>query len=109
MKYYAKGRTIPLLLLGLSLVAVSSQAQIEQINNKRYDCQVTTIEDQQGYVAVLAESMEAATALARHAQEAFTRLGTREPVKAVIECIERPDGRFSDVSFQSWVNDVLLR
>jgi hypothetical protein len=106
MTHYAKGRAIPLLLLGLSLVAVSSQAQIEQLSNKRYDCQVTTSKDRQGYVAVMAESMEAATALARNAREAATRLATREPTREVVQCVELPDGRFTDADFQSWVNQL---
>jgi hypothetical protein len=80
-----------------------------RIGDYLYACQVTTINDRQGYVAVRADTIEEAQTMANRSQDAPTRMDTWEAVKTVIECVQLPDGRFADVGFQDWVDNVLPR
>lgn len=106
MKKTAIRQSMPLLVLGLSLVAASAHAELGKL---RFGCQVTTTTNQQGYISVRADSKEEAIAMAGRAQAVSTRLETREPAKDVVECVPIPGGRFSDAAFQDWVEEVLPR
>jgi len=105
MIYNAIRRSVPL-ALGLTLAAVSAQADIGKYH---YACKVITIHDRQGYVAARADSLEEAEGLASRAEEATTRLDTHEPVKEVEQCVQLPQGRFKDADFQSWVDNSMPR
>ncbi len=106
MKQNALRQIVPLLVLGLSLTAASAQAEYGKL---RFGCQVTTKTDKQGYISVRAHSKEDAIAAAGRAKDVPTRLGTSEPVKAVVECVPIPGGRFADADFQTWVDELLPR
>lgn len=106
MKQNAIRWSMPLLVLGLSLVTASAQAEYGKL---RFGCQVTTTTDKQGYISVRAHSKEDAIAAAGRAQDVSTRLDTREPAKEVVECVPIPGGRFTDAGFQTWVDEVLPR
>ena len=104
MKQNAIRRAMPLLVFGMSLMAASVQAEYGKM---RFGCQVTTTTDKQGYISIRAHSQEKAIAAAGRARDVATRLGTREPVKAVVECVPIAGGRFRDAGFQTWVDEVL--
>lgn len=106
MKKNAIHQSLPLLVLGLSLVTASAHAEFGKL---RFGCQVTTTSDKQGYISVRAHSKEDAIAAAGRAQDVPTRLGTREPAKAVVQCVPLPGGRFTDTGFQTWVDEVLAQ
>lgn len=104
MKKTAIRQSMPLLVLGLSLLAASAQAEYGKL---RFGCHITTSTGKQGYISVRAHSKEDAIAAAGRAQDVPTRLDTREPAKDVVECVQIPGGRFTDVGFQTWVDEVL--
>jgi hypothetical protein len=106
MRHNAVRRSIPLLILGLSVITAGAQARLGE---ERFGCQVTTSTDKQGYVSVRADTHEDAVAMAGRAQTAITRLDTREPVREVVQCVLLPDEKFTDAGFQVWVDEVLPR
>ena len=106
MKQNALRQIVPLLVLGLSLTAASAQAEYGKL---RFGCQVITKTDKQGYISVRAHLKQDAIAAAGRAKVAPTRLGTSEPVKAVVECFPIPGGRLADAGFQTWVDELLPR
>jgi hypothetical protein len=107
MKQNAISRTTALLVvLALPWVSASAQAEYGKL---RFGCQVTTTGEKQGYISVRAHTKEDAVAAAGRVQKVPTRLGTQEPVKAVVECVQIPGGRFTDTGFQTWVDEVLPR
>lgn len=105
MKQTAIHRSMTLLVLGLSLMATSAQA--DDYGDLRFGCHVTTTTDKQGYISIRAHSKEKAIAAAGRAQDVATRLGTREPTKEVVECVPIPGGHFTDAGFHIWVDEVL--
>lgn len=105
MRNHVMRRAIPLVILGISVLTTPAQAVDKGTN--RYDCQVTTVNDLQGYVGVFSDTLEGAVARAGRAKQAATRMETHEPVKAVVQCVQWPDGKFTDVGFQTWVDEVL--
>lgn len=106
MTNFNLARPFSVFVLGWTLAAGTAQARIGDYS---YACQAITINERQAYVAVRADSLEEARMMASRSKDAPTRLDTREPVKEIIECVLRPDGRFADVGFQAWVDNVLPR
>jgi hypothetical protein len=105
MKHRAIRRAMPLAMLGLSLFCTTAQA-IDTGKN-RYQCQVTTVNNLQGYVGVMSDTLQGAIAMAGRFKEAVTRLDTKEAVKQVVQCVQWPNGKFTDAGFQVWVDEVL--
>ncbi|MEZ5573473.1 MAG: hypothetical protein R3E64_15855 [Halioglobus sp.] len=98
--------SMPLLVLGASLIASAVHAGLGE---HRYGCQVITAHDQQGYISVRANSLEEGKAMANRTTDVPTRAQTRDAVKEVVQCVELPNGRFTDSDFQKWVDEVLER
>lgn len=105
MKHWVVRCAIPFVAFGLPLLAIAAEA-IDKGKN-RYDCQVTTVSNLQGWVGVRSDTLEGAIARAGRSKDAATRLETHEPVKEVVQCVLWPDGKFTDVGFQVWFDEVL--
>lgn len=65
-----------------------------------YDCQVFTEGGGPGLVQAQVDSREEAIAVARRSK-ARTIDGRSKPTAKVVQCIRKPDERFSDVAFQA--------
>jgi transcription elongation GreA/GreB family factor len=89
------------LLVLASISILTATVHAAEFGDNRYACQVITVKDRQGFLMVRMDTLEEALAAAARAQDAQTQSDTREPVKAVVQCVDYPDGRFADAKFQA--------
>jgi len=88
-------------------VAVDAGADFA-FENGEFACQVDTVDGGKGLVLIQTDSRKKAAEVALGADKALTILGTRSRATAVVECIRRPDERFSDRNFQNFFDEVPL-
>jgi len=82
---------------GLLLAVTAGARDGEQ--HHEYACEVQTQAGVAGLVVIQATGMDKARQAAAQAP-AYTIGGERSPAMSVLECIERPGGRFRDSQFQ---------
>ena len=85
----------------LAFAGVNAQATDRKYT---YACEVMTQAGVSGLV-IQADSMEDAQAAALRA-EALTIGGERSPAMSLVQCIETPQGRFSDSQFQRFYEEL---
>ena len=92
----------PALLLSTLLLCMTAQAELP---SSEYACHVVTQGGAPGLVELQVDSRQRAMAGAGSLQ-ARTVTGSREQAARVIECVQRPRGRFSDGNFQAFYENA---
>ncbi len=88
----------PMLLLLSVLVCATARAELP---TSEYACHVITLEGVPGLVQLQVDSRQRAVEVAGKLA-ARTVIGGRAQAARVIECVQRPQGRFSDGNFQAF-------
>ena len=85
----------------LTAVLLATAALTGQANDRKYvyACEVMTRSGVAGLVWVQADTMDDASTAALKV-EALTLGGDSSPAMSVVQCIQEPDGRFSDSQLQ---------
>jgi len=96
------GAGLPAAFLLAALFASSAQAALPE---NSFACQVETRENGHGLVRVQAHTMQAARRIALES-DALTRDGKRAQATALVQCVEVPKGKFSDLQFQYFYENV---
>jgi len=92
----------PMLLLFTVLVCTTARAELPP---SEYACHVVTSGGAPGLVELQVESRRRAMAVAGKLP-ARTVTGGRVQAARVIECVQRPQGRFSDSNFQAFYENA---
>ena len=90
---------------GIVLTAVFIAPGHAELPENSYACHVQTKGGSPGLVTVQAHSMESAKKIALRV-EALKMDGTYAPVTSLIQCIQWPEGRFSDPQFQKFYKNL---
>jgi len=87
------------------VMATSAAWAVPRVPDRSFECQVLAKTGVQGLVSVQADTLAEARRVAKGAVvvDMSTQTG---PVLSIIECVERPEGTFSDAAFRDYVEQL---